>query len=703
MTIQKLGMTLHLTERAKWKALLVPVALAVFVAVTHGVFFERGLRDGHLQLLWSVLCVLGVLLLELLHLKWEGKRGERLQNGLVGVLFFLLPVATLCMMEFLHGTFIYNWSAKVFLQNYVFMLLLYLLFFALSGRVHISVLLANILSYVFGLTNHFIMAFRSTAFVPADLISAETGFTVMNNFEFFVDNQIVLSTALFVLLLVLAMRLRLAGANKVLVRTTRVVGLLTTMLFCGTLYKTDWFAGHGMKPDFFNQARGYTNHGSLFYFTLNTKYLTVQKPSNYNAEEVNNIVQEMIANTDDSAAISETLPNVICIMNEAFSDLSVVGDFETNEDYMPFYRSLKENTIKGYAHVSIFGAGTANSEFEFLTGNTMAFLPIGSSAYDSFVSDEQPSLVSTMNTLGYESIAFHPYYGNNWSRDEVYEAMHFQDYIDISDLLGEDLISEYKANSDFNEFSAAVQERFQDESVFLRRYVSDAFDYKKIKELYAANQEKGENPFFMFNVTMQNHSGYLMSSSNFSEKIHLTGAMKDYYFDTDQYLSLIKEADDALRGLIEYYSTVEEPTVICFYGDHEPSVDTEFYEELYGKSLDDLTLEEEQRMYITPFLIWANYDIEEQTVSDISLNYLSSLLADVAGLPKTDYQRYLSELYQTLPVITAVGYMDNEGNWYHINDKSSPYADLIEDYRKVQYNNLIDTENRQTSLFELAQ
>ena len=166
-------------------------------------------------------------------------------------------------------------------------------------------------------------------------------------------------------------------------------------------------------------------------------------------------------------------------------------------------------------------------------------------------------------------------------------------------------------------------------------------------------------------------------------------------------MSLIKETDDTLQTLIEYYSNVEDPTVICVFGDHQPSIETEFYEELYGKSLNDLTLEEEQKMYITPFFIWANYDIEEKTVDDISLNYLSTLLMEVANLPMTSYQQYLSELSATLPIITTVGYMDKQGNWYRIDDADSPYAELIEDYRKVQYNNLLDRQNRVDSLYIL--
>ena len=370
---------------------------------------------------------------------------------------------------------------------------------------------------------------------------------------------------------------------------------------------------------------------------------------------------------------------------------------------MPFVRSLTENTIRGYVHVPVDGAGTANSEFEFLTGDSIAFLPNGACAYESYINRSRSRRWFPLWTRwSYGRAAFHPYYGENWSRDEVYPHLGFDRYVDISTILGEDLVSEYRADNNFAKYGQAVEERYPDQQVFLRRYVSDAFDYAKVIEMYEENEANGGQPFFMFNVTMQNHSGYLSTYSNFDQEVWLTGSMAGKYPKVDQYLSLIKKSDEAVQNLISYYSTVDEPTIICFFGDHQPSVETEFYEELYGKSLDELTLEEEEQMYMTPFFIWANYDIEEKTVDAVSLNYLSTLLLETADLPMTEYQQYLAELHDILPIINTLGYMDKDGNWYRIDDETSPYYDLIEDYRKVQYNHLLDKQNRVDSLFLLT-
>ncbi len=700
---KKIGLRIQIKEHSKLVAAIIVGILAVFVAKEMGAFFKPEVIQGQWQLAFCVLCIAGVGLLELLSVHWEGKYAQQWQKWIMAALFLLMPTATLCMMEFLHGTFIYNWSPLTFFRNYIFILIIYFLFYAISGKMNWALMLSNTLCYIFGIANHYIMAFRGTPFIPIDLTTASTGMTVVDSYNFAPDNQVILSTTLFIFLFVLSHRIRVQQAvDKRVVLAVRIAGLLFTLIFCGLLFKTDWFAEHGMKPDFFNQARGYTNRGSLFQFVINTKYLTVEKPKDYSAEDTGVIIDDMVPEGVGKDAVPlKVRPNIICVMNETFSDLRVIGEFETNQDYMPYMRSLSENTIKGYLHAPVYGAGTANSEFEFLTGNSISFLPQGACAYESYVNGSQPSLVSSLNVLGYRTTAFHPYYGENWSRDEVYPLLGFHQFMDIGTILGEDIVEEYRLDKDFAKYAAAVRERYPDQDVFLRRYVSDAFDYFKVIEAYEQLRKESDQPFFMFNVTMQNHSGYQYPYGSFEPQVHLTGKMEGKYPKTDQYLSLLKESDDALKGLLDYYSKVDEPTIICMFGDHQPSIEREFYEEVYGKPLDQLDLEDEQKMYITPFMIWANYDIEEKTVDMISLNYLSSILMETADLPMTAYQKYLAELYKTLPIITTVGYQDHAGNWYRIADRESPYVALIENYRKVQYNNLLDRRHRVDHLFML--
>lgn len=206
-------------------------------------------------------------------------------------------------------------------------------------------------------------------------------------------------------------------------------------------------------------------------------------------------------------------------------------------------------------------------------------------------------------------------------------------------------------------------------------------------------------PFSILNVTMQNHGGYAMSYSNFMQKIYITNLQGDYP-QANRYLSLVKESDTAFQNLVQYFSQVKEPTIICMFGDHLPSIETDFYEELMGKSLDKLSEEEQQSRYETPFIIWANYDIPEATVDKMSANYLSTLLQQVAGMPMTSYNKFLAAMYQQLPVINTVGYIDRNNNYYS-HGQASDYTNLLNVYSRIEYNNLLDTDNRDDSLFYL--
>ena len=402
---------------------------------------------------------------------------------------------------------------------------------------------------------------------------------------------------------------------------------------------------------------------------------------------------------DYTANTDGTMPNIICIMNESLSDPGALGNLETNEDYMPFIHSLTENTIKGSLSMPVFGAGTSNSEFEFLSGDSISFLPTGCNVYQSYVKDTVPSLVSTLGALGYSRTAFHPYYGEGWNRRNVYPLLGFENYISIEDFVDQDILDTYKQNNDVTEYEMLLNERYPDRNMLLRRFVSDSYDYSMVENMYE-NRDTSK-PFFLFNVTMQNHGGYAMSYTNFSQEIYVTN-MNGIYPKANRYLSLVKRSDEAFQELVDYFSNVSEPTILCMFGDHLPSIEDGFYEELFGTSLDHLTTEQQQLRYTTPFVIWANYDIPEATLNQISANYLSTLVLQTAGLPLTQYNRYLASLYQKLPIINTVGYVDADNNYY-THSENSKYDDLLYQYHCLVYNSLIDRHNRDSSVFFMNQ
>ena len=597
-------------------------------------------------------------------------------------------------------------------------LVFYLFFYLITGRYHMVGLIVNISLYVWSLLNYFIELFRGSPFVPLDVLSFGTGLSVSDGYTYELSWKLILGSIMFFLIyLVNKKSVNIKPKKlkfKLLAKLAPAAYIAVVVI---SLFFTDYAANLGYKPDFWDQSRGYHRTGSFFNFCLNTKYLIIRKPSDYNAANVSDYVAETLKDAgvdpddhtvstnlltgqnDYTANTDGTMPNIICIMNESLSDPGALGNLETNEDYMPFIHSLTENTIKGSLSMPVFGAGTSNSEFEYLSGDSISFLPTGCNVYQSYVKDTVPSLVSTLGALGYSRTAFHPYYGEGWNRRNVYPLLGFENYISIEDFVDQDILDTYKQNNDVTEYEMLLNERYPDRNMLLRRFVSDSYDYSMVENMYE-NRDTSK-PFFLFNVTMQNHGGYAMSYTNFSQEIYVTN-MNGIYPKANRYLSLVKRSDEAFQELVDYFSNVSEPTILCMFGDHLPSIEDGFYEELFGTSLDHLPTEQQQLRYTTPFVIWANYDIPEATLNQISANYLSTLVLQTAGLPLTQYNRYLASLYQKLPIINTVGYVDADNNYY-THSENSKYDDLLYQYHCLVYNSLIDRNNRDSSVFFMNQ
>ena len=616
-------------------------------------------------------------------------------------LFLLLvPIVTITMTECLNNVFIYNMTYLGFLGNYLLIIILYFLVYTASGSIRLPLLIINPVLFGLAVAHSYIMDFRGTPFLPMDFLSIKTAAGVANTYNYTPTYKIMTASMIFIFTIILGVKMRTPKYNMLTKVITRCFAATFSSVLLILFYFTSVFANLGVRPDFWNQTRGYHNYGFAFNFFCNTKYLYMSEPSNYNPDEIKEYVNSVVSKDDTKPEVdnSYTKPNIICIMNESLSDLQVLGNLTTNEDYMPFMHSLTENTVKGNLYVPVIGAGTSNTEFEFLTGHTTAFLPSGSNAYMLYIKNPIASLVSTLMAQNYSSAALHPYYAAGWNRTNVYKYMGFSKFTSLENIIDISLMREYQANgSDPNYLQQLIEQAYPNEgNMLMRQYISDSYDYKLLIRDF--EQRDKSVPYFAFNVTMQNHGGYTNSCVNFDESIYATSVSKDY-IKANKYLSLVKASDNAFKELIDYFSTVKEPTVICMFGDHQPSVETDFICELLGvNSLSGLTAEQEQNRHVTPFIIWANYDIEEKQIEKLSSNYLSSLVLETAGVKLTEYNKYLLKLSETLPVIDTVGYIDSENNYYKWSDVS-PYSHLLDEYEKVQYNNIFDQKNIKRDVF----
>ena len=727
-------MNITFTKKRTVFSAVLTIALMSFLVFYSGEFLNKSLTFGPILF---ALCIILVLLIGLISLS-EIQLREHTQNIADTLLLFILPIVSITMVECLNGVFVYNFYYVDFINNYILYLLFYGLFFALSGSYRLTVMTVNPVLFIFGLANYYVFTFKGSPFVPMDFMSIGTAKDVALTYNYAPNYQIVVSVILLTAIMVIGFKLktpRMHLGAKLLSRITPLIAMISVVFI---FFFSDLFANCGLEPDFWNQTRGYHNSGFLLNFCLNTKYIRLSKPSGYTEKEIaellyselndktaatsadgdnsstgdatksnsgskgadNDNVADGATNTTDNSKNNNEKPNIICIMNESLSDLSICGDFTTNVDYMPFLRSLKNNTVRGNLYVPVHGSGTSNTEYEFLTGNSTSFFPAGSNAYMLYVNHNTSSLVSTLNYQGYSSLAFHPYYSGGWNRTNVYNFFGFERFFSITSVIRPSILVDY-INSGYNNayLNQLCEEYYPGQNVLMRQYVSDEYNYNKVIEYY--EERDTQKPFFLFNVTMQNHGGYSSTGTNFESDVKITSTSKSYPL-AEQYLSLVKKSDKAFENLIDYFDTVDEPTIICLFGDHQPSIEEDFYKEIMNvKSLDSLSLEERQKRFITPFYIYANYDIAEQEIEMLSVNYLSSYLMEIAGLKLTDYNRYLLSISKKLPVINSNGYIDNKGKHYE-NGQRSEYSELLQSYKKIQYNNAIDKDHEQKRLFYLG-
>ena len=590
-------------------------------------------------------------------------------------LLLLLPVLAFALVEYLNYNSWDDFTPVQIALNLAWYYLLELVFYFIRRRRRIAAAKwAFGIAWGIGMANHYLISFRGRTLFPGDFLTLRTAANVAGNYDYRPDSMQWLTIGIFAAVLVLLSFLPREEKRPFDWRGFAPAAA-GTAVFLAVFFGTGWVEGLGIEPSMWT-TRG---NGLVLNFTVCLKYMKVEKPDSYSQETLAALAGENPSDTADAAASADggTRPvNVIVIMNESLSDLSVLPGVESNMDAMPFLRSLTENTVKGYAYSSVFGGTTANSEYEFLTGNTTAFLPAGTVPYQMYVSDGDPSLVSQMEALGYTTIAAHPYRSSGWNRPTVYADYGFDEVY----------------------FESDFQDRAYMRGDERTGYVTDRCDYENLIRWYE-EKEEGQ-PLFLFNVTMQNHSAYQMAWTNLPKEVWLTGELENRFQTVNQYLSLVYQSDQAFEDLINYFSQVEEPTMILLFGDHQPQVATNFYTDVLGTNPDTATAQKKQ---MVPFLIWANYDIPEAQGVELSLNYLSALLMDTANLPMTGYQKFLSQLWESAPVINTVGIRDAQGNWYGENAALPEELDgAIEDYKVLLYNNVFDKKDRVESFFTLS-
>lgn len=541
--------------------------------------------------------------------------------------------------------------------NIAFYYWLFLFVFFIAGRTSISMAICVSAIAIIGVGNYFVVMFRSNPIVPWDIYSFETAMSVADNYVFSVDWALAEHIAMFILMLIVGVRTNIRLNKKILRPILTVAMCIPAYFYISYLWQDNLERNTGLNDTLFNAKYMHSKDGFFVSFILDIHFLQIEEPKNYSDEYALSLLNEQEV---EKVETPEELPDIIAIMDETFSDPAVLGEFETNKDYMPFVHSILRgevaNTISGYTDVSVLGGNTANSEFEFLTGNSMAFFPNGSVPYLQYIRDGISTIVPQLEEYGYTTYGTHPYRAKGWNREFIYDLMGF----------------------DYRYFQGSFP--FEDK---LRNYVSDEADFKSILEW----RNNTEGPFFMFNVTMQNHSNYGGDFDNFDPQIvaKFKNTSSNKYLN--KYLSLMYETDQDVASLLSELSQSDRKTIVVFWGDHQPNdyVVRPIYKE-YGLDFDNQTYEQQQQRQKTPFFIWANYDIQEQTNVEISLNYLNILLFETAGLQLDEYQTFRKNLWQgQIPMMNAVGYRNDNGDLVEYDDAPEEIQNLLNEYQNIQY------------------
>ena len=536
---------------------------------------------------------------------------------------------------------------------------------------------------VCGLAQHFVIAFRGSAILPADVLALGTAASVAGGYDYVLDAAAlsgIEATAWGVAICLLmrpmacergasagdgapprekgpmrAMRLPLAplaNLGAAALCAVALVHAVTHPVSAGEV---------SLRVDPWDPLSSYLAQGFLPSFATALQDMGIERPEGYSeglaaALEAAYAERHISLRAADEAYAStrqqfdELHPSIVFVMNESFADLSFLEGLGVGYEGPQAFRGVSDALVRGKLAVSAFGGGTCNSEFEALTGNTIALVGGLKYPYALYDLTDVDSLARQLAGLGYDATAIHPNLATNWSRDLAYPQLGIDRFMAIEEFDG---------------------------SPTLHSGVTDAATYEKVLELLASS----ERPQFVLDVTMQNHGGY--DQGNVAPEL-LEAHDADYLDEgrraqLDEYLACVEASDRDLAWFMEELRALERPVALVFFGDHQPSVAEWANDALFG---DEDELAHRSRTYLTDYLVWTNYEVEgagEQREELASASTLAALALDAIGAPLTSQQQALLGLRQNMPAVGYVSYADRDGGLHASGLEPTSELDTTED------------------------
>lgn len=553
----------------------------------------------------------------------------------------------------------------------------------ISHRNAIANLVLQGFFFFWGIAQYYLWQFKNTAIMPADLFALGTAAAVSGNYSYaWTDTALVGVMAFCFGILVIAylgavrrelqLQAQLEITKQVLrksIGSTLLLGFMSALLLISALVFPN-YTQMGAAINYFWPLYVFRQHGAVLTFTAGVQDLIIRKPAGYSDKTAQELLQKYVTYYNDTleknegrqAAVAQynaQKPNILVVMDETFADLSVFDNLHDNYTGPEFFNNgLTDTLAKGKLAVSVLGGGTANSEFEFLTGNSMAYLGLGKYPYSIYSFPQFESLPALLKKQGYGTSSMHPNLATNWNRDKTYADMKFDRFYSIDD--------------------------FPNAPVF-HNGVTDKATFDKCLDIIKSS----DGPQFVFNVTMQNHSDYNKNNipAERLTNIHpsdLSSPEQDGILN--EYLSCIKASDEDLKDLVDQLKQLKEPTVLVYFGDHQPNF-TPTYNDAWFSGESDLI--HNQRLYHTSYILWANYKVAgaAQTTQDgySSPNYLAAQTLYAIGAPLTDYQKAQLAIRTQIPAINAFGLLDDANTWHSLTQKDDATHALSEDLRAITY------------------
>ena len=567
-----------------------------------------------------------------------------------------VPVLGFYIVERTYNPYLEEMSLRFVTGNILWLTALFFMMYFLVPWKRAAAAVFLTLCLGFGAGNYYVGQFRGNPLMPGDLFSAGTAVQVAKGYSFVITQQVLTGVLCWYAGIALLCCLPAEQANKGWrIRATAAgLAVCVSMHHLGTVEVED---AYHWQLDQWNVGSSYQSVGSVFGFTALIEKMSVSAPQGYSTRQAEQLLEQYqpVPNTSDHS------PSILVIMDETFSDLRILGNFSCSEEYLQNWYAMDDYVYRGKLYVSVFGGCTANSEYEFFTGASMSNHPPGIVPYQNYNLKHVGNLADLLRERGYRTSAVHPQQKGNWNRVRTYADFGFTSFYGLEDFKN---------------------------PRYLRGHVSDQSDFDKVIELFESGQ--GE-PQFIFNVTMQNHGGYQAGELSDLRTVTLDEPW-DGYPDVETYLTLIRESDQAICRLVDYFSKVEEPVVLCIFGDHLPNLDHAWMEQVMGRPDSELSLEEIERKYAVPYLIWTNFQTADRCRElDTSANYLGALLLTQAGVRPSAYTSYLLHMQKEIPVINAAGYRTNDGQW-HAYGEQTDASDWLERYRMLQYYAVFDSD-----------